>query len=58
MVDASSWHGLKAIPPCLEKRKRFTLGKEGEGERVFVDFDGAMAYADLWVNGASLGGWP
>ena len=39
-------------------RKHFGLGKEDEGKRIFIDFDGAMAYAEVWLNGVSIGGWP
>jgi len=42
-------------------RKRFTLGPESAGRRVFLHFDGAMNVADVWLNGghlgAHLGGW-
>lgn len=38
-------------------RKRFTL-KRQPGERVYVDFDGAMANAKLWLNGRYVGTWP
>jgi beta-galactosidase len=39
-------------------RKHFTVGKADEGKRVFIDFDGAMAYAKVWLNGQYLGTWP
>jgi beta-galactosidase len=28
------------------------------GKRIFLDVDGAMAYASVWVNGQLAGGWP
>jgi beta-galactosidase len=39
-------------------RKAFTVDKKDEGKRVFIDFDGAMAYAKVWLNGQYLGTWP
>ena len=39
-------------------RKHFTLPAADAGKRVFVDFDGAMAYAQVWLNGEYLGTWP
>jgi beta-galactosidase len=28
------------------------------GRSIFLDFDGAMAYSALWLNGQLVGGWP
>ena len=39
-------------------RKAFTLPAADAGKRIFVDFDGAMAYAQVWCNGHYVGGWP
>ena len=39
-------------------RKHFTLPAEAAGQRVFLDFDGAMANAEVWLNGQPVGGWP
>jgi beta-galactosidase len=39
-------------------RKTFTLPVESEGKSSFVDFDGAMSYSTVWVNGRVVGGWP
>jgi len=39
-------------------RKAFLLPAVDAGKRVFVDFDGAMAYAQVWCNGHYVGGWP
>ncbi|MEJ2482240.1 MAG: glycoside hydrolase family 2 TIM barrel-domain containing protein [Gemmatimonadota bacterium] len=42
-------------------RKRFTLGPETRGRKLFLNFDGAMNVADVWLNGVYLGrhrgGW-
>ncbi len=39
-------------------RKHFTVPAEDEGKQVFLDFDGAMAYAKIWLNGKYVGTWP
>lgn len=39
-------------------RKHFTLPATDQGRRVFADFDGAMANAQVWINGEPVGGWP
>ena len=39
-------------------RKHFTVPAEDKGQRIFIDFDGAMANAEVWLNGKSVGGWP
>ena len=42
-------------------RKRFDLGAEVAGRTVWLNFDGAMNVADVWLNGEPLGrhmgGW-
>jgi beta-galactosidase len=39
-------------------RKHFRVSSGGKGERFFVDFDGAMSHAKVWLNGSYLGEWP
>ncbi|TWF42281.1 beta-galactosidase [Chitinophaga polysaccharea] len=39
-------------------RKHFNIPAADAGKRIFVDFDGAMAYAKIWVNGQYVGTWP
>jgi beta-galactosidase len=39
-------------------RKHFTLPEADHGKRIFIDFDGAMANAKVWLNGEPVGGWP
>ena len=39
-------------------RKHFNIPVTDAGKRIFVDFDGAMAYAKVWVNGQYVGTWP
>lgn len=39
-------------------RKHLELPASDAGRRIFLDVDGAMAYASVWVNGQFAGGWP
>jgi len=39
-------------------RKHFKLENLQAGERVYLDFDGAMANAKIWLNGRYVGTWP
>ena len=39
-------------------RKHFSLGDNDKGKRIYVDFDGAMANAKVWLNGKFVGEWP
>jgi beta-galactosidase len=39
-------------------RKHFTVPAGDAGRRLYLDVDGAMAYANVWLNGKYVGGWP
>lgn len=39
-------------------RKHFTLPKEDRDKKIYIDFDGAMAYAKVFCNGHYVGTWP
>jgi beta-galactosidase len=39
-------------------RKHFRVDATDRGKRLFLDIDGAMAYAMVWLNGRFVGGWP
>lgn len=39
-------------------RKHFVVPAADAGKQIFVDFDGAMANAKIWLNGNYLGTWP
>ena len=39
-------------------RRHFEVPAAAAGRRVYVDFDGAMSHAAVWVNGRFAGGWP
>jgi beta-galactosidase len=55
------------LPSCTGKlpwagigwyRKHFNLSQSDKGRHFFVDFDGAMSHAKVWLNGRYLGEWP
>jgi beta-galactosidase len=39
-------------------RKRFTAPVADAGRRVYLDIDGAMSHATVWLNGQQVGAWP
>jgi beta-galactosidase len=39
-------------------RNTVTVGAADRGKSIFLDIDGAMSYASVWVNGQLAGGWP
>ena len=39
-------------------RKHFTAESTEAGQRLYLEVDGAMAYAAVWLNGQFVGGWP
>jgi beta-galactosidase len=39
-------------------RKHFTTSSKDKGKQFYLDVDGAMAYATVWLNGQFVGGWP
>ncbi len=39
-------------------RKHFAIPAGDQGKRIFIDFDGAMANAKVWLNGQYVGTWP
>ncbi len=39
-------------------RKHFTVAAGDQGRRLYLDVDGAMSYANVWLNGQYVGGWP
>lgn len=39
-------------------RKKLVVSPKDAGRRVYLDFDGAMAYAAVWLNGHFVGGRP
>lgn len=39
-------------------RKHFNVPLTDVGKQIFIDFDGAMANAKIWLNGKYVGTWP
>lgn len=39
-------------------RKHFSLSAADSGKRLYLDIDGAMSRAIVWINGRCAGGWP
>jgi beta-galactosidase len=39
-------------------RKHFDVPAADSGRKIFLDVDGAMSYAEVWLNGQFVGGWP
>jgi len=39
-------------------RKRIDIPAGDAGKSIFLDVDGAMSYAVVWLNGQLVGGWP
>ncbi len=39
-------------------RKHFNIPAEDKDKRIYLDIDGAMSFANIWLNGKYVGGWP
>ncbi|OTA60833.1 glycoside hydrolase family 2 protein [Hypoxylon sp. EC38] len=39
-------------------RRKIAVNPEDEGKLIYLDIDGAMSYAMVWLNGNLVGGWP
>jgi len=39
-------------------RKKLSIPADDAGKSIFLDVDGAMSYAAVWLNGKLAGGWP
>ncbi|KAH8910490.1 glycoside hydrolase [Coniochaeta sp. PMI_546] len=39
-------------------RRTFALSGADAGKAIYLDVDGAMSYAMVWLNGQFVGGWP
>ena len=39
-------------------RKHVAIPTTDQGKNIYLDVDGAMAYATVWLNGHCVGGWP
>jgi beta-galactosidase len=50
--------GRLPSPGVAWYRKRLDIPAADAGKSIFLDVDGAMSYATVWLNGALVGGWP
>lgn len=39
-------------------RKKLAISTTDQGKIIYLDIDGAMSYAIVWLNGHLVGGWP
>ncbi|MBL7740797.1 MAG: DUF4982 domain-containing protein [Chitinophagaceae bacterium] len=39
-------------------RRKLDISAADKGKQVYLDIDGAMSYAMVWLNGNLVGGWP
>jgi beta-galactosidase len=39
-------------------RRKLNIPKSDNGKTIYLDIDGAMSYAIVWLNGNLVGGWP
>lgn len=39
-------------------RRKLTIPAGDRGKAIYLDIDGAMSYAMVWLNGKLIGGWP
>ena len=58
--DAAVGGGMGRLPsPGIGwYRKTLDIPPSDAGKSVFLDVDGAMSYAIVWLNGYLVGGWP
>lgn len=50
--------GRLPSPGIAWYRKKIAISKADLSKKIYLDVDGAMSYAMVWVNGALAGGWP
>jgi beta-galactosidase len=50
--------GRLPSPGVAWYRKKIEIPASDEGKSIFLDVDGAMSYAMVWLNGNLVGGWP
>lgn len=50
--------GRLPSPGVAWYRKSLSFSQQDIGKSIFLDVDGAMSYAMVWINGHLVGGWP
>ena len=58
--DAPVGGGMGRLPSAgvAWYRRNLHIGVEDIGKSLFLNIDGAMSYAMVWLNGQLVGGWP
>lgn len=58
--DAEVGGGMGRLPsPGIAwYRRKINIPQSDSGKSIFLDVDGAMSYAMVWINGHLAGGWP
>lgn len=58
--SASGGGGMGRLPsPGIAwYRRKLDIAASDSGKSIFLDVDGAMSYATVWLNGKLVGGWP
>lgn len=58
LKDVGGSLGRLPSPGVAWYRKKFDLPTSDKCKSIFLDVDGAMSYAMVWLNGHLVGGWP
>ncbi len=58
LKDQPNETGRRAFVGVGWYRKHFNIPATDQGKQFFLDVDGAMAHATVWINGQCAGGWP
>lgn len=57
-LEVGGGMGRLPSPGIAWYRKDLNIPSSDEGKLIFLDVDGAMSYAMVWLNGNLVGGWP
>jgi beta-galactosidase len=56
--EVSGGMGRLPSPGVAWYRKKLDIPESDKDKSIFLDIDGAMSYAMVWLNGNLVGGWP
>jgi beta-galactosidase len=56
--EVSGSMGRLHSPGVAWYRRKLDISASDKGKSIFLDVDGAMSYAIVWLNGHLVGGWP
>ena len=56
--DAPNEEGKRHFWGVAWYRKHFQIPALAKGKQFFLEIDGAMSHATVWINGKCAGGWP